>query len=455
MQKRPGLPFGKQVAYAFGMLGWSMMVNLIGVILVYFYDPPVLEPGQQGMQLPSLITQAAILGPLNAIFLILSGGRLVDAVYDPLIAQLSDRSKNPKGRRIPIMKLAIVPSFLFCFLVFFPLDHSESTANIFWLVLMLIGFYVSSTTYIIPYNALLPEFAPSPEDKVRLSTFQSLGYVFGIGIASFSLNVSVMLQERFNFTDPLTAIQLSIFGFALFAAICMAITVFSIDERKYAEGKPSSVPIRSALKQTLGNRNFRLFIVTDFAFYTAITLITSGLIYFLEVLLRLNKTLGPALMGTMVGVSLLFYPAVNFLAKRVGKKYLVVGAMVILGLVFIGVYLLGKPDIDPKVQIFSLIAIAAIPMAALNILPNAILAEIIQKDSTETGVNKEAIYFAVRYFFVKIAQTMGIAFFSLFLLYGKDVKNDFGIRLNGLLGFALCLIAALVFLRFRETMQKK
>ena len=444
------LPFSKQIAYAFGMLGWSMMVNLIGVILVYFYAPPALEKGSAETPLPPLITQVAILGAFNVISLIMSSGRIIDAIYDPFIAQFSDRSKNPKGRRIPIMKLAIIPSFICCCLVFFPWHNYESSANIVWLVVMLIGFYVSSTTYIIPYNALLPEFAPSAEDKVRMSTFQSLGYVLGIGIASFSLNVSVSFQHYFRFEDPLTAIQLSIVCFAAFAAICMAITVFAINERNYAVGAPSSIPIKVALRQTLTNKNFQLFIVADFSFYVAVTIITTGLIYFLEVLLQLDKTLGPSLMGTMVVVSLAFYPVVNYLARKVGKKIIVVVSMGILALVFLGVYALGKPDIDPTAQIFGLIAIAAIPLASLNILPNAILAEIIEKDSKETGENKEAIYFAVRYFFVKIAQTLGIALFAMFLLYGKDVGNDFGIRLNGILGFGLCLLAGIVFTRFKE-----
>ena len=89
-------------------------------------------------------------------------------------------------------------------------------------------------------------------------------------------------------------------------------------------------------------------------------------------------------------------------------------------------------------------------MASLNILPNAILAEIIEKDTIDTQTNKEGIYFAVRYFFVKIAQTFGIALFAMFLLYGKDVGNDYGIRLSGLLGFVLCLLAAIIFTRFKE-----
>src|SRR5438128_2459707 len=105
---KPGLPFGKQMAYAIGMMGWSMMINLINVIVVYLYLPPA-DSG-----LPSLITQVAVFGIFNAIAIIMSAGRLVDAVFDPFIAQFSDQSRNPKGRRIPLMKLAIIPSLVFC-----------------------------------------------------------------------------------------------------------------------------------------------------------------------------------------------------------------------------------------------------------------------------------------------------------------------------------------------------
>jgi GPH family glycoside/pentoside/hexuronide:cation symporter len=36
------------------------------------------------------------------------------------------------------------------------------------------------------------------------------------------------------------------------------------------------------------------------------------------------------------------------------------------------------------------------------------------------------------------------------LIHGKDVGHDFGIRLNGILGFVLCIIAAIVFSKFKE-----
>ncbi len=437
------LPFVKQLAYSFGMMGWSVMFNLISVILIYLYLPP------SDSGLPNLISQVAIFGIFNAIALITSSGRFIDAVYDPFIAQFSDSSKNPKGRRIPIMKWAILPSFIFCFLIFFPLKQEESTINIVWLVIVLIGFYISSTTYIIPYYALLPELAPTSEDKVRLATWQSIGYVFGIAIASNTFNLTAFFQQSFEISK-LLALQYAVLSMCVLAAIFMAITVFAIDEKKYGVSKPHAVPMKLALKQTLSNKNFLLFIVADFSYFISVTIITSGLLYFLKVLLKLPETLGNKLMMTMVLVSFIFYPAVNFLPKRTGKKILVIVSFIILSFVFLGIYFLGKLKIDPTVQIYSLIILAAIPLASLNILPNAILAEIIEQDTLETNTNKEGIYFAVRYFFVKIAQTMGMALFAMFLIYGKDASNDFGIRLSGMLGFVLCLLAAIIFTRFKE-----
>lgn len=444
MQTIQLLPFSRQLAYAFGMMGWSVMVNLISVILVYLYLPPA------NSGLPNLITQVAIFGIFNAIAIITASGRLVDALYDPFIAQFSDSSKNPKGRRIPIMKLAIIPSFVFCFLVFYPFQQQESGANIVWLVFMLIGFYVSSTTYIIPYNALLPELAPGSQDKVRMATWQSIGYVVGIGIASNAFNLTDMLQNSFGVSSRITALQITVFLMALLAAGFMAVTVFAIDEGKYCSGKHVAVPLKLALKQALSNKQFLLFIVADFSYFIAVTIITSGLMYFVTVLLGLPETIGNKLMIIMVLVSFLFYPIVNYLSARIGKKVITVFSFLLLSLVFLGIYFLGKGSVAPEIQIYSLIIVASIPLASLNILPNAILAEVIEKDKQDTGTNKEGVYFAVRYFFVKIAQTFGIALFAMFLLYGKDPGNDFGVRLNGILGFVLCVLAAVIFSRFRE-----
>jgi GPH family glycoside/pentoside/hexuronide:cation symporter len=438
------LPLKKQIAYAFGMMGWSILMNLINVILLYLYLPP------DNSGFPNLITNTVILGLFNVIAIIMVSGRSIDAIYDPLIAQYSDTNKNPKGRRIPLMKLAIIPSLLFCFLVFYPMKQETSLLNIIWLVLMLIGFYVSSTTYIIPYYALLPELAPSKEKKVALSTWQSVGYVIGIGIASNAFKITDGFQTHFGIVHRLSALQCTVLSLSILAAIFMAIPVFSIDEKKYCISKPSATPLIPALKSTLKNKNFLLFIVADFSYFIAITIITSGLMYFLTVLLELKEAKGSDLMMTLVAISFIFYPIVIYLSKKVGKRILVIISLLMLSMAFLGIYFLGKSSMSPQVQIYLLIIFAAMPFAALNILPVAILAEIIETDSRKCGENKEGIYFAARFFFVKLAQTLGVGLSAMFLIYGNDTKNDFGVRLYGLCGFILCFIAAVIFTRFRE-----
>jgi len=168
------------------------------------------------------------------------------------------------------------------------------------------------------------------------------------------------------------------------------------------------------------------------------------------VLLGLKESLGGLLMLTMVLVSLLFYPLINYISKKNGKKPLVLISFAILSLIFAMIYFLGKLPFPPKVQIYTLVICAAFPLAALGILPNAILAEIAEKDSNETGENREGMFFAVKYLFVKLGQTMGIALFAFLTVYGKDPGHDYGLRLNGICGFVLCLVAFIFFTRFKE-----
>lgn len=430
-----------KLIYACGMLGWSILINIIGVVLVYFYMPP------SNSGLPSLISNVAIFGAINAMALITSSSRLADALFDPIIANYSDKSNHPRGRRIPIMRFSILPSLLFCILLFYPLYLFESQANILWLGVCLIGFYISTTSFIIPYNALLPEITNNSEEQINLATWQSVGYVIGIAISSTTFNLSHLFESYLLKTQ---SIQLAILIIAGIGALCLIVCSFGIDEKKYCQSKPSTVKLKVALVHTLKNKNFVLFLVADFAYFISITIITSGLLYFVTVLLKLQETIGNKLMISLVLISFIFYPITNTLSKRLGKKKLVILSLLILAMVFLGVYFLGKLTFSAEIQIFGLIGVAAIPMASLNILPNAILAEIIKIDSSVNGNNNEAVYFAVRYFFVKIAQTLGIGVFSMLLIYGNNSENDFGIRLNGIVGFLLCLMAAIIFTGFKE-----
>jgi len=441
-------PLRKQIAYACGMIGWSIMTNIIIVMLPYFYLPP------KGAGLTSFIPQLMLFGVLNIMSVIAASGRFIDAVFDPFIASLSDKSHNPKGRRIPFMKWAILPAVIFCCLTFYPLTKTESTNNALWLSFTLICFFMSFTTYVIPYNALLPEVTQTAAEKVKLSSFQQVGFVLGMIIAGLVNNYADLVQRFLGVHNRDSAVQYTIWGLCVFAGIVMAIPVLFINEKKYSSSKPSHLPLLPAIRKTFSNRNFKYYLISDFSFYMALSIISSGLLYFVTVLLKLPESEGGPLLGVMVVASLMFYPLINYLSKKIGKKPLVLFSFGLLSLVFVAIYFLGKLPISANVQVYVLLLGASFPLAALGILPNAILAEIAQDDAIKTKENREGMFFAVKYLFVKLGQTLGIALFAFLTVYGKDPGHDRGLRLNGICGFILCLLALLFFTGFKERRRK-
>ncbi|WP_131536081.1 MFS transporter [Pedobacter nototheniae] len=438
------LSFKQEIAYAAGMMGWSIMTNIIIVMLPYFYLPP------SNAGLPPLVPQLVLLGAFNILSIIAASGRLVDAVFDPFIASKSDASTNKNGRRMPFMKWAILPAMIFCSLVFYPIEKAESLHNAWWLTFTLCFFFISVTTYIIPYNALLAEVTHTPQQKVKLSSYQQIGFVLGIILSACTNNFADLVQHNFNVANRSEAIQYAIWGLCILSGIVMLIPIIFINEKDFSVAKPTHIPLWPAIKNTFKNSNFKYYLISDFAFYTALSIISSGLLFFCTVLLGLPESEGGKFMGAMVLASLLFYPLVNFGSAKIGKKPFVLIAFGVLCLIFVTIFFLGKLPFGAYTQIYILVISASFPLAALGILPTAILADIAQRDTLESGENHEGMFFAVKYLFVKLGQTLGIAVFAMLTIYGKDPGNDFGLRLNGIVGFALCLVALLFFSRFKE-----
>lgn len=443
------LSWRTQVGYISGMLGWSILTNNITVMLIYFYVPP------SNSNMEVLIPQVTIFGIFTILSLIAASGRLLDAITDPLIAFWSDRLKHPKGRRVPFMLFSVVPAALCCVLIFFPYQRAESSDNIWWLALTQAGFYLFMTAYIVPYNALLPELAKSHDEKIRLSTLLSLAFVTGIIISSQTPSLGAWLETWFNWMGKQQSLQWAITIQVFAATIFLFIPVITVNEQHLLNSQPTTLAFGPAIRQILTNRNFLIFILADFAYFVSLTIVSSSLLYVLTVLLGLEESLGGAVMGLLVLVSLLFYPTVGGLVKRFGKKPLVVVSLLLQGVVLFCIYFFGKLPFSPKTQIFGFAILAAIPAAYLGILPYAIIANLAKRDTDTTGQQKEAMYFAARNFSTKLGQTVGIMIFAILTIFGKDPGNDLGIRLSAIFGGMLCIIAGIVFMGFREEKEEE
>jgi len=421
---KPSLPLGKQISYAVGQLGWSTLINIIGLHQVFFYLPPAPKPGQECF--PDLIEKMAFWG-ISTIGVVAAIGRLWDAVTDPLVANSSDRFNSRFGRRIPFLAIGGIPAAVFCWLIFVPPNNFISSSNLVWMTCFMLLFYFFLTVYVTPYFALIPELGHTPNERLNLSTYISVTYALGIIVASTEPIISNVLKSAFVFNvDPaIQALQSRQYALGIlcgFAAICMYFPVLAIEEKKYCLAEPSSVPFKKAIVLTFQNKNFLYFALSDLCYFLALTVLTTGISYYVTVLWQLEREFVTNLLTVMLLVSFAFYPVVNIVAKAIGKKNTVLIGFAIFFFLFLSVFFIGKDTlpINPYIQGYAIVIIAAIPMATLGILPNAILADIAELDSLKTGSSREGLFYAGRTFMQKLGQTLAVLIFSSLILIGLD-----------------------------------
>jgi len=181
-----------------------------------------------------------------------------------------------------------------------------------------------------------------------------------------------------------------------------------------------------------------------------VTMFQSSLLYYITVLLKLPDTMFGTLLILLGVGSFIFYIPVNLLAKRVGKKSLLLGAFVMFVLVYIAGSFMGMMPISTTLQAYLLVALASIPMAVFGILPNAVIADIAEYDAKRTGVRREGMFFGTRTFMSKIGQMLSMLILSALLLYEVNGSNELGIRLTAVFAAVFCLVGMITLFFYNE-----
>ena len=204
------IPFGKKLIYGLGAFVNNTLADSIGRMLI------VLNLG--------LGMNPALVGLLGAL------PRLTDAITDPLMGYISDKTKTRWGRRRPYIFVgAISVGIIYALLWQLPADKSE--AFYFWYFLSgSLIFYLGYTVFATPWVALGYELTPDYHERTRLMGVQnfigsiaymispyflaimyskslfvdvvegaaSLAIVIGIIVALLGILPAIFLRERFK-----------------------------------------------------------------------------------------------------------------------------------------------------------------------------------------------------------------------------------------------------------------
>lgn len=144
----------KQISYAMGNFANTIAYQVFGNRIQFYYvDILKLNP--------------AIAGILWTVY------GLWNAVNDPLMGQISDRTRTRLGRRVPYVMFGAIPLGLSFFFLWTPPHQPAWLLAVYFLMILFIFDTLYSLT-IIAYNSLFPEVAPTVRDRVDLSATREI-----------------------------------------------------------------------------------------------------------------------------------------------------------------------------------------------------------------------------------------------------------------------------------------
>lgn len=200
------LPLKTKLYYSSGAVALGLKDNGFSYFLLLFYNQVVgLPPATVGL----------------AIMIAL----MIDALFDPVIGQISDNWRSRWGRRHPFMYASAVPVALSYLLLWNPPLSWSHEALFFYLIGSAIIIRTFLALFEIPSTALAPELAPDYHERTHLLALRAAFNWYAALIMSM-VTLRVLLYP----TEEYPVAQLNPGGYSLYGVIsaCVMFTAIMI-----------------------------------------------------------------------------------------------------------------------------------------------------------------------------------------------------------------------------------
>jgi len=395
-----------------------------------------------------LLIAPAVMGTIFGI------SRVWDAVSDPLVGYMSDRTRHPLGRRRLWLLLSIVPISGTFIMVFSPPASLHGTELIAWMAVGVIGFYSAATIFIVPHMSLGAELTPNYHERSRLYGLRHAAFTIGSILALVSMQLLINAERVSEAAVRQTAFELSALA-ALVTAGLILYAVAKLRERPDYQGRVNASPF-GAFKDVWRNHHARLVLAVSFIENIGSAVIGILTLYVAQYVVGRPELAALIILSYMIP-STLSVPLWIPLSRRFGKIRLWMFSMMLTGVSFGGMFSL--PWLEPDIRlvvIFGLAVFAGLAAGCDGTIAPSVQSDIIDYDEYMTGERKEGSYFAAFNFVHKSATGVMILITGYVLQFSGFVPNQLQtmnvqvsmVFLYGLLPLICYCIGAALFSRF-------
>lgn len=387
------LPVSTRAGYGVGDFAVNLFFQSALLFLLFFY------------------TDVAGIAAATAAAVLLVA-RLVDAVTDPVMGVIADRTRTRWGRFRPYVLLG-GPLLAIMAVATFTAPELSPDGKVIYAYATYIMFGIAYTVVSIPYSSLTSALTEDSHERTVLSTHRMAFAMLG-GL----LVGAVTLPLVAAFGGGATGYQMTLGVYGVIACGLLAMTFFTTRERKFAhEDVPTLRETLRALKA--GGLPLALLIFAFWMGMTAFTVRSAAIIFYFKYNIGREDLVTLFIVATAV-FNFIGIVMVPFVAKRFGKRmtYLL-GAF--LGCLS-GVALYFTPT-DQIAMIFIVSCIGAIMFAGPTVMAWSMLPDAVDYAELRSGVRADGAIYAATSFFQKMAMAVGGAGAALILSFTGYVPN--------------------------------
>ncbi|MEM9136540.1 MAG: MFS transporter [Cyanobacteria bacterium P01_F01_bin.42] len=398
------LSFWTKLAFGAGDLGPAITANVI----IFF-------------QLIFLTNVAGIPAAWAGSILLI--GKIWDAVNDPIVGVLTDKTESKRwGRRLPWLLYGAVPFGIFFILLWLVPTISGLNASVQrgWLF----GYYVvigalSQIFYTVvnlPYTAMTPELTQDFDERTQLNSFR---FAFSIGGSILSL---ILAQVIFQvIPEEQRGLQ-----YLVLAVLCGTIAVLGLywcvfgtrkraiafESRRRQQPRPQEIKLIEQFKIAFRNRPFLFVVGIYLCSWLAVQITASIIPYFVINCMGLKQADVPPVLIGVQGTALLMLFIWSVLSRRIGKKAVYCMGTALWIIAQFGLFFLQPGQVT---QMYILAVMAGVGVSTAYLVPWSMIPDVIDLDELQTGQRREGIFYGVMVLLQKFGLALGLFFVGIAL----------------------------------------
>lgn len=373
-----------RAAYGIGDYAICLYWSGVGLYLLYFY------------------TDVVGISPLYAGW-IYAIGITWDAITDPFMGFIAERTRSKWGSYRPFIIFGSVPLAL-SFVLLFWVPPFEGTFLFLFLLLVNIFHRSCFTIVSVPYSSLTARITDDSDERTKLTTARMLAASFGtFSISAAGFPIVLFFGSGNESTGFLFLGLIS----GSIAILILAITVYFVEERTFDPVNQINANFKLIAKSVSQNYPFWIVFSSILILGSTALMFNNNLIYFVKYSLDLHAYQG-LILGTSGGFTLLAIPFWALLALRLGKRNSWLIAMVWLLVGFLAFYFYPTQSLS---ELLIILAFLGFGNGATGVLFWSMLPDTIEYGEWKTGIRTESSLYG----FMTFAQKGAIGISALLL----------------------------------------